>query len=1278
MKHFMLPKKTILKEDHNIESSRSNGSSKKAKSAKENADPNMTSPSTALHSTAKIKSPLPPRPPPSKFRKLNVDQAEIGDDSGGSRAASDSGVQVIVRMRPPNKTVEEGEMIVQKLSEDTLTIGAHTFTFDSIADTEASQADIFQVVGAPLVENCLAGFNSSVFAYGQTGSGKTYTVWGPANALLEESISSDQHGLTPRVFQRLFKRIDEEQTKQSDKQLVYRCRCSFLEIYNEQITDLLDPTQKALQIREDVKAGVYVENLTEEYVSSMKDVIQLLIKGLSNRRTGATSVNSESSRSHSVFTCVVESKSKSLEDGLSYFKTSRINLVDLAGSERQKLTGAAGERLKEAGNINRSLSQLGNLINILAEVSQTGKQRHIPYRDSKLTFLLQESLGGNAKLAMMCAISPDPSCKSETFSTLRFAQRAKAIQNKAIVNEEMKDDVNVLKEVIRQLKEELLRMKANGNQTGQNDSSSRWNARRSLNLLKFSLNRPMTLPLINDDSDEEMEIVEEAEGIIQLAELQVAEEVAIPGRQVSLDTDVSMEEVSEQDNKDELVISDHDEYQNSRNHITFQGNCVNDLISSPKTLANDSYGLSTKVESLSTIMNSIGNIGEPEEILADVLTKEIAVDSGCLEHKGAPRDINLVPSDISPVLLKSPTPSVSPRVLSSSRKSFKSSSSATTQRSVSSATMVFDTTPLSNLNPSNSTCLDFRPSKTSNISSAPTAYLAASLHRGLEIIGSHRRSAALRSFRFSCKNSDMTAIVPVSRVDAGVQTVSKEFEVLNDELRMYLCSKCKTTSFQDELKDTGENGNMQLVPISGLASCSMNQVPKAVEKVLAGAIRREMALEELCARQNSEIMQLNRLVQQYKHERECNAVITQTREDKIARLESLMDGVLESEDFMDEELSALAYEHKLLKEKYESHPDVLRINIELKRAQDELENYKNFCDMGERDVLLEEIQDLRTQLRSYTNSSLKSSKRQNPHILQLTYSSEPKGEAPPLSMVQESVEDIIEKRLEEERNKWVEAESEWITLVEELRLELESTRSLTQKQRQELHMEKKCADELKEAMQLAMEGQARMIEQYSELQEKHIQLLMRHRNIQEGIEDVKKSAAKAGVRGTGLKFINALAAEVSSLKVEREKERRYFRDENKGLQAQLRDTAIAVQAAGELLVRLTEAEEAIAAAEKRAVESEQETDRAYKQIDTLKKNHEKEISAIKQHIVDSRHPEDEEQAPPIFDGSRMAKYDADEIHSTDDQRWKEEFKPFYQAEEEEPSSWFSGYDRCNV
>lgn len=268
-----------------------------------------------------------------------------------------------------------------------------------------------------------------------------------------------------------------------------------------------------------------------------------------------------------------------------------------------------------------------------------------------------------------------------------------------------------------------------------------------------------------------------------------------------------------------------------------------------------------------------------------------------------------------------------------------------------------------------------------------------------------------------------------------------------------------------------------------------------------------------------------------------------------------------------------------MKEKYAHHREVLRTEIELKRVQDELEQYRNFFDMGERDVLVEEIQDLRSQLQFYIDAASIPSRKQNP-LLQLTYSCEQNfTPSPHLSTIPELNEETTEEKLERERIRWTEEESKWISLCEELRMDLESTRSLSEKRKQELDSERQCSEELKEAMQMAMEGHARMLEQYADLEEKHIQLLARHRTLQDGIDDVKKAAIRAGVKGAESKFINALAAEISALKVEREKERRYLRDENKGLQAQLRDTAEAVQAAGELLVRLKEAEEAVAAAE---------------------------------------------------------------------------------------------------
>lgn len=266
------------------------------------------------------------------------------------------------------------------------------------------------------------------------------------------------------------------------------------------------------------------------------------------------------------------------------------------------------------------------------------------------------------------------------------------------------------------------------------------------------------------------------------------------------------------------------------------------------------------------------------------------------------------------------------------------------------------------------------------------------------------------------------------------------------------------------------------------------------------------------------------------------------------------------------------------------------MEIELKKVQEELEKYQNFYKLGEREVLMEEIQSLRSQLQFYVDSSSTSARKQYP-LLQLTYLSEP-SMAATLTAIPVSTEERVETnetlassrndievQFEQERIKWTEAESRWISLSEELRAELESSRLLAEKRKQELDAERECTQELQEAMHMAIEGHARLLEQYADLEEKHIHLLARHRQIQDGIEDVKKAASRAGVRGAESKFINALAAEISALKAEREKERRILRDENKGLQSQLKDTAEAVQAAGELLLRLKEAEEAVTTAQ---------------------------------------------------------------------------------------------------
>ncbi|KAK9141043.1 hypothetical protein Scep_010724 [Stephania cephalantha] len=1308
MKNYMLPRGGILRETATTENpnsttpnSKQRSGSRKPRSSKENADPNAVvdvsspMPGKPPLPPGKVRSPLPPRPPPISNpnpnplkRKLSMETVAAAAAESCGPGGSDSGVKVIVRMRPLNKEEEEEEMIVQKLGNDSLSILGHTFTFDSVADPESSQQDIYQLMGAPLVENCLAGFNSSIFAYGQQSA-----------------------RLDARVFEQLFARIDEEQIKHADKQLTYQCRCSFLEIYNEQITDLLDPTLRNLQIREDVKAGVYVENLTEEYVSTIKDLKHLLIKGLSNRRTGATSINSESSRSHSVFTCVVESRCKSMADGLSSFRISRINLVDLAGSERQKLTGAAGERLREAGNINRSLSQLGNLINILAEVSQTGKQRHIPYRDSRLTFLLQESLGGNARLAMICAISPAPSCKSETFSTLRFAQRAKAIKNKAVVNEVTQDDVNYLREVIRQLKDELIRMKANGNSTDANGAySTSWNARRSLNLLKLSLNRPMTLPHIEDDSDEEMEIDEEAveKLCVQVGlqstrhgdnEIQDGRELInvhsntnvevlenIKNSNATLSTsndemtvmkqhinendpsksssspfqdseeiDVPMEDCqSEVDKHENNAVYSESHKENMADQIVYPNADMLNVESASETIVDDpaisQYQQVNKGLADESVMESADKlecklcdkgievksaVEKPSEMVADIPDTASEGVFPCNSPNSSPHSVipsKLECSEVSPVL-QSPTLSISPRV-SSSRKSLRTLSmlSASQKDLAEEQNLGQEAARLSFVQPLKDDQSKL-PTKNSRNSRMSTEHLAASLHRGLQIIDHHRQSMSMRSsFRFSLRQAELKSVSPVGKVDVGVQTLSQGPDEQTRDPSSLVCSACKGI-FQNEAKDADEHLDLQLAIIDG-PNCtdkSKNQVPKAVEKVLAGAIRREMALEEFCGRQAAEITQLNRL-------------------DKIIRLESLMDGVLPTEEFMEEELVSLRNEYQILKEKYENHPEVLRVKIELKRTQDELDGCRNYFEMGERDVLIEEIEHLRSQLQYYVDSSSSLSVKKRSPLLQLTYSCDPS--PAPLCSIPESAEESVEDKFEQERRQWTETESKWISLADELRIELEESRSLAEKQKWELDSEKKCSQELKEAMQMAMQGHARILEQYAELQEKHIALLARHRQMQEGIEDVKKQQQKLGV-----------------------KEKLYLMDENKGLRTQLRDTAEAVQAAGELLVRLKEAEEATAIAQNQAVEAEKEAQKAYQEINKLKKKHQEEITTLKQFLEESRLPK--QALRPAYDDSIRVTREGECLNASD-QQWRGEFEPFHHEEENgefsrlvEPS-WFSG------
>ncbi|XP_045847974.1 kinesin-like protein KIF15 isoform X1 [Meles meles] len=368
-------------------------------------------------------------------------------------------IKVFVRIRPPTEgsgsADGEQNLCLSVLSSTTLRLHSNpepkTFTFDHVADMHTTQESVFSAVAKGIVESCMSGYNGTIFAYGQTGSGKTFTMMGPSES---DHFSHNLRGVIPRSFEYLFSLIDREKEKAGAGKS-FLCKCSFIEIYNEQIYDLLDSASAGLYLREHIKKGVFVVGAVEQVVTSAAEAYQVLSGGWRNRRVASTSMNRESSRSHAVFTITIESMEKSNET--VNIRTSLLNLVDLAGSERQKDTHAEGMRLKEAGNINRSLSCLGQVITALVDVGN-GKQRHVCYRDSKLTFLLRDSLGGNAKTAIIANVHPGSRCFGETLSTLNFAQRAKLIKNKAVVNEDTQGNVSQLQAEVKRLKDQLAQL----------------------------------------------------------------------------------------------------------------------------------------------------------------------------------------------------------------------------------------------------------------------------------------------------------------------------------------------------------------------------------------------------------------------------------------------------------------------------------------------------------------------------------------------------------------------------------------------------------------------------------------------------------------------------------------------------------------------------------------------------------------------------------------------------------------------------------------------------
>ncbi|XP_065862511.1 kinesin-like protein KIN-12F [Euphorbia lathyris] len=1095
------------------------------------------------------------------------------DDQSELLTSLDPPVKVVVRIRPVNDHERQADVTVKKVSSNSVSIGDRDFAFDSVFDSNSNQEDVFQSVGVPLVKSALAGYNTSIVSYGQTGSGKTYTIWGPPSAMVAEPSPSSQQGIVPRIFQLLFSEIQKAQESSQGKQINYQCRCSFLEIYNDQVGDLLDPVQRNLEIRDDLKNGLHVENLTEEYVSSYEDVTQILIKGLSSRKVGATSINSKSSRSHVVFSFIIESWCKETSSKFSSSKISRISFVDLAGLDKNKLDDAGRQYVKEFKHVKKSLSQLGQVVNTLAKGAQLGKSQDAPYGGCCLTRLLQDSVGGNSKLIVICNINSDNRHNGQTLKTLRFGQRVKSIKNEPVINEISEDDVNDLSDQIRQLKDELIRANSDaytsvGNKYGYFKGR---NARESLNQLRVSLNRSLMLPRIENDSDDEV-IVDEDD----VRELQ---------QQLT-----KLHSSFEQNSKD---ISD---------------------------VRNSSH-FSSADESFETDLMSEGEVNGPEEALDEEITLGkhddiIASEVDLLSNHSTAKAIDpAIRSSISISLcqqshsaLQEPTLSESPK-FGSTRRSMTTlpSTFMSGQNNVSeSANLKLDL-----MNQSLKQSEKIRSSlRSSKMFPGPTESLAASLQRGLQIIDHHQRTSASNrsSVSFSFEH---LALKPCPEVETSYGSVQKlaEEALRSDGCSSILCASCKqkinhtSVTVQDEAEHPNELDD------------------KDEGNYMEEAQKRENELKNVCKEQAATIELLNRLVDQYKfekdHDQEGNTLYPQGSHNQIILFEE----------------SKLSDQNKL--------PEII------KEVQEVYDHESTSSDMKEKEALLQEIQSLKTQLKSYSNGPTnKSMDKLRSSLLAQSI------------QWRKSVNDRCsdEEELERERQRWTEMESEWISITDDLRIDLESNRRRAEKAEIELGQEKKCTEELDDALSRAVLGHARMVEHYVDLQEKYNDLVTKHRAIMEGIAELKKAAAKAGNKG-GSRFAKSLAAEFSALRMEKEKEKEFLKKENKSLKIQLRDTAEAVHAAGELLVRLREAEHAASAAEENMSNVMQDNEKMKKQIEKLKRKHKMEMITMKQYLAESKLPESALQ--PLYRQDSETSQNTAAVYD-DDQAWRAEFGAIYQ------------------